>query len=149
MVGISALLQQIPPIPRTAPSLLRTSQFTPPWLPKTLIKSPKNESRLVAFAAERGPNKGQNGSGNGRDDMKRNGRPIFSLKWQDLLDPDPENILAVGLTGLLTWASVQMGEKNITSYSLVDDWAYTFLGMRCVWKLKAIVAVDIEPSKTG
>ncbi|XP_058088536.1 uncharacterized protein LOC131235390 isoform X3 [Magnolia sinica] len=108
MVGISALLQQIPPIPRTAPSLLRTSQFTPPWLPKTLIKSPKNESRLVAFAAERGPNKGQNGSGNGRDDMKRNGRPIFSLKWQDLLDPDPENILAVGLTGLLTWASVQV-----------------------------------------
>ncbi|KAE9621136.1 hypothetical protein Lal_00019408 [Lupinus albus] len=35
-------------------------------------------------------------------------RPIFSFNWSTLLDPDPENILALGLTGLLTWASVQV-----------------------------------------
>ncbi|CAL5439004.1 unnamed protein product [Camellia sinensis] len=40
---------------------------------------------------------------------RRNGRPAFNLRWGDLLlDPDPDNILAVGLTGLLAWASVQV-----------------------------------------
>uniref|UniRef100_A0A803NCW4 CCHC-type domain-containing protein n=1 Tax=Chenopodium quinoa TaxID=63459 RepID=A0A803NCW4_CHEQI len=35
--------------------------------------------------------------------------PLFKLRWTDLLlDPDPDNVLAVGLTGLLTWASVQV-----------------------------------------
>lgn len=38
-----------------------------------------------------------------------NGRPRLNLKWVDmLLDPDPENIVAVGLTGVLAWASVQV-----------------------------------------
>lgn len=46
----------------------------------------------------------------GGDGMGKNGRSIFSnIKWGELLlDPDPSNILAVGLTGLLTWASVQV-----------------------------------------
>ncbi|GMN67220.1 hypothetical protein TIFTF001_036278 [Ficus carica] len=41
---------------------------------------------------------------------KENGRSIFnSIRWGELfLNPDPDNILAVGLTGLLTWASVQV-----------------------------------------
>ncbi|KAK9911917.1 hypothetical protein M0R45_035797 [Rubus argutus] len=41
--------------------------------------------------------------------MGKNQRSIFSnIKWGDLpLDPDPKNILAVRLTVLLTWASVQ------------------------------------------
>ncbi|XP_031094135.1 uncharacterized protein LOC115998653 [Ipomoea triloba] len=47
-----------------------------------------------------------NGSGGGKGN---NGRPKLNLRWVDLLlDPDPENIVAVGLTGLLTWASVQI-----------------------------------------
>lgn len=33
----------------------------------------------------------------------------MNLRWMDLLlDPDPDNIVAVGLTGLLTWASVSI-----------------------------------------
>jgi hypothetical protein len=35
--------------------------------------------------------------------------PLINIKWGDLLlNPNPDNILAVGLTGLLTWASVQV-----------------------------------------
>lgn len=48
---------------------------------------------------------GSGGSGNGNG----SGRPRLNLKWVDmLLDPDPENIVAVGLTGVLAWASVQV-----------------------------------------
>uniref|UniRef100_A0A7N0ULK9 Transmembrane protein n=1 Tax=Kalanchoe fedtschenkoi TaxID=63787 RepID=A0A7N0ULK9_KALFE len=32
----------------------------------------------------------------------------LDFKWADLLNPDADNVLAVGLTGLLTWASVQV-----------------------------------------
>lgn len=43
------------------------------------------------------------------EEVKRNGRPTVNLRWADLvLDPDPDNILAVGLTGLLAWASAQV-----------------------------------------
>lgn len=43
---------------------------------------------------------------NGSDNQQS---PFFKLRWTDLLlDPDPDNLLAVGLTGLLTWASAQV-----------------------------------------
>ncbi|KAL3520833.1 hypothetical protein ACH5RR_018985 [Cinchona calisaya] len=46
---------------------------------------------------------------NGRENGNGNERPRFNLKWVDLLlDPDPENVVAVGLTGVLAWASVQV-----------------------------------------
>ncbi|GFQ04329.1 hypothetical protein PHJA_002576800 [Phtheirospermum japonicum] len=51
----------------------------------------------------------ENGNNGGDEGKAENGRPRFNLKWVDLvLDPDPDNIVAVGLTGLLTWASVQV-----------------------------------------
>nr|XP_004497716.1 uncharacterized protein LOC101500222 [Cicer arietinum] len=37
--------------------------------------------------------------------------PLFGLNFnwsKRLLEPDPDNVLALGLTGLLTWASVQV-----------------------------------------
>ncbi|KAL2525947.1 hypothetical protein Adt_11001 [Abeliophyllum distichum] len=38
-----------------------------------------------------------------------NGRSRLNLRWADLLlDPNPDNIVAVGLTGILTWAGVQV-----------------------------------------
>lgn len=85
----------------------------------------------MVFAADNG-NGGSNGE-NAEDEMKQkqsnglngnsinsnngdekekpsgNGRPRLNLKWIDLLiDPDPENVVAVGLTGVLAWASVQV-----------------------------------------
>ncbi|GAA0166944.1 hypothetical protein LIER_40281 [Lithospermum erythrorhizon] len=50
-----------------------------------------------------------NGEKNNGKDGKGNGRLRLNLRWVDLfLDPDPDNIVAVGLTGLLTWASVSV-----------------------------------------
>lgn len=48
-----------------------------------------------------------NGGGGGLN--KDQPPPLINIKWGDLLlNPNPDNILAVGLTGLLTWASVQV-----------------------------------------
>ncbi|GER25238.1 netrin receptor DCC [Striga asiatica] len=50
----------------------------------------------------------KDGLNGGEDGKAENGRPRLNLRWVNLvLDPDPDNIVAVGLTGLLTWASVQ------------------------------------------
>lgn len=62
---------------------------------------------VSATGGRNGQEKDPNEMGDARNfggDLKRDGR----LKWRDLLDPDPENILSIGLTGLLTWASVQV-----------------------------------------
>ncbi|KAK2634201.1 hypothetical protein Ddye_028993 [Dipteronia dyeriana] len=70
-------------------------------------------SRFIRFAQNPNNNnkeqekRRQNGSSNG-DDLKKDRRPIFNLKWGDIFDPDPDNLFAVGLTGLLAWASVQV-----------------------------------------
>lgn len=49
---------------------------------------------------------GSNRSDGGLDERRRS--PLIDLRrWMDLLSADPENIAAVGLTGLLAWASVQ------------------------------------------
>jgi hypothetical protein len=54
-------------------------------------------------------NGSSNNSGGGYDLKQDQPPPLFDIKWGDLLlNPDPENILAVGLTGLLSWASVQV-----------------------------------------
>ncbi|KAF6134247.1 hypothetical protein GIB67_010046 [Kingdonia uniflora] len=49
-----------------------------------------------------------NNDGNDQEDLKRDQQLTFNLKWRDLLDPDSENLLAVGLTGLFAWATVQV-----------------------------------------
>ncbi|GMH26156.1 hypothetical protein Nepgr_027999 [Nepenthes gracilis] len=80
---------------------------------KSELQTLKIRRKLVVCAAE-------NGYGTGKEteretEQKDNGlkgddwRPMFNLKWTELfLDTDPDNLLAVGLTGLLTWASVQV-----------------------------------------
>ncbi|KAK9911916.1 hypothetical protein M0R45_035796 [Rubus argutus] len=81
---------------------------------KTQTQIPKRPIRFVALANNNnGLNQQEKEEGigsNGGDEMGKNGRSIFSnIRWGDLLlDPYPNNILAVGLTGLLTWASVQV-----------------------------------------
>lgn len=80
-----------------------------------------NRRRFTAFASNKnneldgnikereGERNGANGSSNGGDDLRKERGPVFNIKWAELLiDPDPDNILAVALTGLLAWASVQV-----------------------------------------
>ncbi|ONI21756.1 hypothetical protein PRUPE_2G086600 [Prunus persica] len=124
MLGLTAFTP--PPIPSAA--LISTSR--PLSIPsQTLLNSsallvkpqtqiPRKPKKFVVFAnnpsaKEREEEKDKEeeiGFGGGDDDLRENQRPLFgNIRWGDLLlDPDPNNILAVGLTGLLTWASVQV-----------------------------------------
>jgi hypothetical protein len=64
-----------------------------------LSEDPKNkEEKKIEQEAE----------SDGGDDPGNDQIPIFSIRWGDLLDPDPDNLLAIGLTGVLAWASVQV-----------------------------------------
>lgn len=85
---------------------------------------------------------GSNG-GDGDDDddeeLGKDRRSIFSgIRWGDLLlDPDPDNIVAVGLTGLLTWASVQvLWQLFVISFAiLVAALKYSFIAALLVFIL--------------
>ncbi|KAL3355569.1 hypothetical protein AABB24_019574 [Solanum stoloniferum] len=102
------------------PSITKTHfPFSPIHTPKSKI-CPRRKHFLI-FAAENGGNNTENqenglknnGSSNGNGSNNGNGdgggKPRLNLRWMDLLlDPDPDNIVAVGLTGLLTWASVSI-----------------------------------------
>ncbi|KAK9911944.1 hypothetical protein M0R45_035822 [Rubus argutus] len=62
-----------------------------------------------AGGLEREDKKEKEHGSNGGDEMGKNQQSIFNNKWSDLLlDSNPNNILVVGLTELLTWVSVQV-----------------------------------------
>ncbi|XP_021763703.1 uncharacterized protein LOC110728364 [Chenopodium quinoa] len=68
--------------------------------------------------------------------------PLFKLRWTDLLlDPDPDNVLAVGLTGLLTWASVQVVWQLLTvSLAIViAALKYSFVAALLIFILVALL----------
>lgn len=69
----------------------------------------KNDSSSSSSGKDQ-ENQNQKGSfvNNNGDDIEKDRPSGFNLKWGDILNPDPDNIFAVGLTGLLTWASVQV-----------------------------------------
>lgn len=115
----SMLALRIPPSLRLPPpiSAAKPKPLPPvlplqnPNFPSLSIYPPKSRRKLsLTFA--------QNGDGeenkelpkeNGGGEEAKNERPRLNLRWADLLlDRDPDNIVAVGLTGLLTWASVQV-----------------------------------------
>lgn len=49
------------------------------------------------------------GGGGGGQEPPRRRAASEGIRWRELLlDPDPDNVLAVGLTGVLAWASVQV-----------------------------------------
>ncbi|XP_061998534.1 uncharacterized protein LOC133715861 [Rosa rugosa] len=110
-------------IPLSIPAQQYThlNSFSSSSLLKIQTQIPKRPIRFVSLANNN--NNGLNqekeeekekeqgiGSNGGGDGSGKNQRSIFSnIRWGDLLlDPDPNNILAVGLTGILTWASVQV-----------------------------------------
>ncbi|EPS64747.1 hypothetical protein M569_10032 [Genlisea aurea] len=68
------------------------------------IVPPPNRRRLRIRLNSRSD--GKNGAESEGEDGKTN---LNDIRWIGrLLNPDPDNIAAVGLTGLLTWASVQV-----------------------------------------
>ncbi|CAL1386913.1 unnamed protein product [Linum trigynum] len=76
---------------------------------------------------------GEEGGGSGR-------RPPFlsNVNWVSLLlDPDPDNVVAVGLTGLLTWASVSVLWQlfTISLAILVAALKYSFIAALLIFIL--------------
>ncbi|XP_050282025.1 uncharacterized protein LOC126722912 [Quercus robur] len=136
MLGITCFSHPPNPFPiRSAPLVSPHNNLSyPSLLPKSQPQIPRKSTRLLVVFAENNNNNNNNnglskdpkesneeeekegigsksnggGGGGGDDDLGKNGRPIFNIRWGDLLDPDPDNILALALTGLLTWASVQV-----------------------------------------
>ena len=73
-------------------------------LKKFVVSAEDNNEMREKETEEQNPKIGSNGD----DNSNKNRRPLFSFNLGSLLDPDPDNVLALGLTGLLTWASVQV-----------------------------------------
>lgn len=135
MLGfICSLHPQIQIQSSSSPKLFFTynKYYSSSLFPKPQISIPKYPSRFVLFAQNgnnddlltKQPNKKKpeeeenekakgrqpNGKVNGNDvgDSSNDRRSMFNFRLGDLLDPDPDNIVALVLTGLLTWASVQV-----------------------------------------
>ncbi|XP_054786820.1 uncharacterized protein LOC129293042 [Prosopis cineraria] len=124
MLGFTTLSQPSisPPFfPASTQILPRCCNFFPfpsSSFPNPQPVSPRKPIALVVFAEnDNGPNELKEGDKPEQDDVAANGgkdnsskdrRPIFDFDLRSLLDPDPDNVLALCLTGLLTWASVQV-----------------------------------------
>ncbi|XP_008775193.1 uncharacterized protein LOC103695603 [Phoenix dactylifera] len=109
----SVLLPQILPIPRQLPTALwkKDPRSLPSLLHTSPIRNPRSRRGFAVFAEGNGLKRDdaeETESGDGGGDLKRDRRPAFNVRWRDLLYPDPENMVAIGLTGLLTWAGVQV-----------------------------------------
>ncbi|CAM9003817.1 unnamed protein product [Rhodiola kirilowii] len=92
-------------------SITRNIPYSNPIRP-FLLKSRKPQTRLLTLANNGDDPVTTEPANSSLFDDKNDGggdrRPLFDIKWADLLNPDADNVLAVGLTGLLTWASVQV-----------------------------------------
>ncbi|XP_057789391.1 uncharacterized protein LOC131006233 [Salvia miltiorrhiza] len=102
-----------PPLPLPISSSFKSKLLRPipplqtPNLPSLSISPKKSRPNKSLIHAQNGDK--ELPKENGGEEKVNDERPRLNLKWADLLlDRDPDNIVAVGLTGLLTWASVQV-----------------------------------------
>ncbi|VVB09817.1 unnamed protein product [Arabis nemorensis] len=65
----------------------------------------------------------------------------FSFKWGDLLNPDPDNFVAVGLAAVLTWASLQvLSQLFFISFAiLVAALKYSFIAALLIFILVTLL----------
>lgn len=83
----------------------------------------------------------EEGVNNNNNNFTKQRRPFFGFNWNTLLDPDPDNVLALGLTGLLTWASVQVLWQLlfISLAILVAALKYSFIAALLIFILIALL----------
>lgn len=108
------LLTASPPLPSALPFPPHRPSPPSPLLPASpfVVSVPKQRRGRPVLAGGNeqlvdNPANDVNGD-SGENDSGGNRMPPIRFRWRDVLDPDPENLLAVALTGLLTWASVQV-----------------------------------------
>lgn len=98
----------------------------------------RRPARILTLAAKKDDTE-VGGVGSDGGDGKENRRSMWEgVRWQDLvLSPDPDNVVAVGLTGLLTWASVQVLWQLlfISSAILVAALKYSFIAALLIFIL--------------
>ncbi|XP_050205481.1 uncharacterized protein LOC126655366 [Mercurialis annua] len=135
------------PIPSISKSLIHLP-------PKTHLKFSKTQSKSLLFATNNNqiqqptdpepqtngsPENGGDDGGDEENNLKGNRKnPLFNVKLGDLfLDPDPDNILAVGLTGVLAWASAQvLWQLFIVSFAILTAaLKYSFIAALLVFIL--------------
>ncbi|KAE9592436.1 hypothetical protein Lal_00028655 [Lupinus albus] len=111
---ITSLLKPSFPLSSSSSSSFSSFKLQPfPQKPKPLfiLASNTNNNDLKEHQKQQ-PTNGSNGEeqdvNNNNSNSSKQKVPIFRFNWRAILDPDPENILALGLTCLLTWASVQV-----------------------------------------
>ncbi|KAL8518154.1 hypothetical protein ACS0TY_009486 [Phlomoides rotata] len=99
----------IPP-PKSNPILPpQNPNFPPLPTPSQLTHHPHPKQFQINAQNSNGDKNDALPGGNGDGGTVEDGRPKLNFRWVDLLlDRDPDNLVAVGLTGLLTWASVQV-----------------------------------------
>jgi len=140
------------------PSLSHSFPFSSPLSLKPLPFSlPSKSHQFLAFANNNNDLKEQGNTQqpqppNGSKEQKKpqqenvndwsNQRlPFLGFNWRNLLDPDPDNVLALGLTGILTWASVQVLWQLlfISLAILVAALKYSFIAALLVFILIALL----------
>jgi len=111
--------------------------FNHPRKPHPLPLFASNNSDGVK---EEDKNSQQQPSSSGQE-QKQEKLPLFGLNWSSLLDRDPDNILALGLTGILTWASVQVLWQLlfISLAILVAALKYSFIAALLIFILIALL----------
>ncbi|KAI5396939.1 uncharacterized protein LOC127094941 [Lathyrus oleraceus] len=116
----------------------------------TLTFKPRKPHPIPLFASSNNNNneekeKGGNSQQQQQSPSSSNGqeqkRPLFGFNWSNLLDPDPDNVLALGLTGLLTWASVQvLCQLLFISFAIiVAALKYSFIAALLIFILIALL----------
>lgn len=97
--------------------------------------------------AQNGGNDESSGGGNrpvSSDDgngSKKDQFAGFSFKWGELLNPDQDNFVAVGLAGVLTWASLQvLSQLFFISFAiLVAALKYSFIAALLIFILVTLL----------
>lgn len=108
---------------------------------KSRRKNPRGFKTSFSVDKEELSEKPNGGNEEEEEDMKKKGgdeKPRFNLKWTELLfDPDPDNVVAVGLTGVLAWASVQvLWQLFVISFAiLIAAVKYSFIAALLIFIL--------------
>ncbi|KAK1382591.1 putative Transmembrane protein [Heracleum sosnowskyi] len=102
-------LNQSNPTPKSPFPKFQSLPFTPKLQKKFIFHATQETKNGLKPEADNKNGLKNDGLEDKEDLKKDNEMPKFNFRWVDLvLDPDPQNIVAVALTGLLTWASVQV-----------------------------------------